>query len=31
MVRGVVGYKIPEYLEEKYEELLEMVLGVAQE
>ncbi len=31
MIRGVVGYKIPEYLEGKYEDLLEMVLGVAQE
>lgn len=31
MIRGVVGYKIPEYLESKYEELLDMLLGVAQE
>ena len=31
MIRGVVGYKIPEYLENKYEDLLDMLLGVAQE
>lgn len=31
MMRGVVGYKIPEYLESKHDELLDMLLGVAQE
>ena len=31
MMRGVVGYKIPQYLDNKYEELLDMLLGVAQE
>lgn len=31
MVRGIVGYKVPQYLKPKTEELLDMVLGVAQE
>lgn len=31
MMRGVVGYKIPEYLENKYDDMLDMLLGVAQE
>jgi hypothetical protein len=31
MVRGVVGYKIPEYIQEKTEDLLDLILQVAQE
>ena len=31
MMRGIVGYKVPEYDAEREEELIEMVLSVAQD
>jgi len=31
MTRGVVGYKIPEYSQQKTEDLLDLILQVAQE
>jgi hypothetical protein len=31
MMRGIVGYKVPEYDAEREEELLELILTVAQE